>query len=68
MGDIYGIIYIEPASTIRILAHELGHQTGVLDDGPEKMNNINIWENPIMSEIDGKERVSYSDGIIMLFF
>ena len=46
-------------SLTRILAHELGHLTGTRDDGEGKMNNINEWENPIMTPIDGLERMKY---------
>ena len=49
------------ASTTRILAHELGHLTGTLDDGPGKMNNVNKWENPIMKHINGCLRTKYSN-------
>lgn len=35
----------------RMLAHEIGYLTGTRDDGPERMNNIRRWENPIMNEI-----------------
>ena len=44
---------------MRILVHELGHQTGTLDDGIGKMNNVKKWENPIMMGIDGWLRVKY---------
>ena len=47
--------YIQAASTIRMLAHELGHQTGTLDE----MNNIKKWENPIIIEIEGYVRIKY---------
>ena len=50
------------ASTPRILAHELGHLTGTGDTGPGRMNNINTWENPIMSPIEGYSRTSYGSG------
>jgi RHS repeat-associated protein len=48
------------ASRTRILAHELGHLTGTLDDGPNRMNNIREWENPIMEPLEGYSRTSYS--------
>jgi RHS repeat-associated protein len=47
------------ASTTRILAHELGHLTGTDDDGPDNMNNVNTWENPIMFLIDHFKRTKY---------
>ena len=46
-------------STTRILAHELGHCTGTLDDGPNNMNNVNKWENSIMFPIEGYNRTRY---------
>jgi RHS repeat-associated protein len=47
------------ASTTRILAHELGHLTGTLDNGPGSMNNVNTWENPIMNPLEGYSRTKY---------
>jgi len=47
------------ASTTRILAHELGHLTGTMDSGPNRMDNVNQWENPIMAPIEGFNRTSY---------
>jgi RHS repeat-associated protein len=39
------------ASTLRIIAHELGHAvTGTHDDGPGRMNNVNANENPIATQ------------------
>ena len=49
----------KPASTTRILAHELGHLTGTKDDGPRRMNNVNTWENPIMNPLEGYNRTAY---------
>ncbi len=51
---------IEPASTTRILAHEMGHLTGTLDDGINNMNNVNLYENPIMQQLGGHRRTSYT--------
>ena len=49
-----------PASTLRILAHELGHSvTGRGDNGPGMMNNITWNENPIMMELGRPPRISY---------
>ena len=45
-----------PASTTRILGHELGHLTGTVDDGNL---NVNMWENPIMTGLGGFPRTSY---------
>ena len=47
------------ATTNRILAHELGHLTGTLDDGPNQLNNVNTWENPIMGPLEGANRTVY---------
>ena len=66
-------VYVDPNSNIsfqsdcgtkkfsipRILAHELGHLTGVRDDGLSKMNNVNAWENPIMYPLEGYNRTQY---------
>jgi hypothetical protein len=52
-------ITTEPASTTRILSHELGHTTGIGDTGPGQMDNIIKNENPIMIPLEGKERISY---------
>lgn len=49
----------QTATPLRILAHELGHLTGARDNGPGRMNNVNGYENPIMTPIDGLTRVSY---------
>ncbi|MEN0059685.1 MAG: RHS repeat-associated core domain-containing protein [Bdellovibrio sp.] len=50
---------VQAASPLRILAHELGHLTGTRDNGPGRMNNVNRYENPIMTPIDGLIRTSY---------
>lgn len=50
---------LKRASTARICAHELGHLTGMADIGPNRMANINAYENPIMSPIEGYRRISY---------
>jgi hypothetical protein len=40
-----------PASLERAIAHELGHTLGTGDDGPGKMNNVNLNENPISTQL-----------------
>jgi RHS repeat-associated protein len=49
----------KPASTTRILAHELGHCTGTRDSGPNNMDNVNAYENPIMNPLEGYDRTQY---------
>ena len=48
-----------PLSLDRIVAHELGHVAGELDDGPSDLNNINRWVNPIMYELGSPYRRLY---------
>lgn len=51
-----------PASTTRIVAHELGHAiVGTRDDGSKRMNNVNLNENPIVTALDPPEpaRIRY---------
>jgi len=49
-----------PATTRRILSYELGHSVfGALDDGINRMNNINLNENPIMNELGMPLRLEY---------
>jgi len=57
---IYTANGIEAATTTRILAHEMGHLTGTLDDGLNSMNNVNMYENPIMQALGGSRRTSYT--------
>jgi hypothetical protein len=49
---IHTTMGIQPASTARIIAHELGHAvTGVGDTGPGNMDNVNQNENPIATQL-----------------
>lgn len=57
---IYTSNGFEAASTTRILAHEMGHLTGMLDDGLNSMNNVNLFENPIMQQLGAPRRTSYT--------
>ena len=43
----------------RLLAHELNHLRGYLDDGPNQMNNVEASENLIAKELKKSRRVSY---------
>jgi hypothetical protein len=48
------------ASLERIIGHELGHTLGTDDDGPGKMNNVNLNENPISTQLgEPYHRISY---------
>ena len=35
----------------RAIAHERGHTLGTDDDGPGNMNNVNLNENPISTQL-----------------
>jgi RHS repeat-associated protein len=49
---IHTTMGIQPASTARIIAHELGHAvTGVGDTGPGNMDNVILNENPIATQL-----------------
>jgi len=50
-----------PASTARILGHEMGHLANLHDDGPGQMNNVLINENPIAAALNPPEppRIQY---------
>jgi hypothetical protein len=49
-----------PATTRRVIAHEFGHAImGTRDDGPGRMNNVRLNENPIMRELGEPERLAY---------
>ncbi len=50
---------VRTISTTRMIAHELGHAAGALDDGKDSMNNVEMWENPVMTPIDGLIRNEY---------
>ena len=48
------------ASTLRVLAHELGHKImGDLDDGLKHLNNTKRNENPIMNNLGEPARTRY---------
>ncbi|MDP3019170.1 MAG: RHS repeat-associated core domain-containing protein, partial [Methylococcaceae bacterium] len=48
------------APTESILGHEIGHAaTGIEDDGPNRMNNVNANENPIRQELGLPSRTNY---------
>ena len=50
----------KPASTIRIVAHEMGHlATGIRDRGPGRMDNVNANETPVMLELGYPRREKY---------
>jgi hypothetical protein len=49
-----------PATTQRIIAHELGHAVfSMADTGPGRMINVNINENPIMNSLGQPSRTRY---------
>jgi hypothetical protein len=49
-----------PASLQRAIGHELGHTLGTDDDGPGQMNNVNLNENPIATQLgEPYYRISY---------
>jgi hypothetical protein len=50
---------MQPMSKATTLGHELGHATGVLDDGDNAMNNVNINENPIRAGFGEPARTDY---------
>jgi len=50
----------QPAPTDAIMGHEIGHAaTGVQDDGPGDMNNVDQNENPIRQQLGEPPRVVY---------
>lgn len=51
---------LQPATLEDQMAHELGHlATGVRDTGPDKMDNINLNENPVRRSLSHPKRVTY---------
>ena len=63
--DKKGEFLIYQASRMRVLAHEMGHLTGTKDYKKilgftfNSTENIDSWENPIMTPIDGITRTTY---------
>jgi hypothetical protein len=50
-----------PASTARILAHEIGHVAyGIGDTGVGRMVNVIANENPVATELGEPARIRYS--------
>lgn len=48
-----------PASKATVLGHELGHAIGYWDDGPGRMNNVIVNENPIRAGLGEPPRTAY---------
>jgi RHS repeat-associated protein len=48
-----------PGSLERTIAHEVGHSLGTRDDGPGDMNNVNLNENPVATELGQPARTDY---------
>jgi RHS repeat-associated protein len=59
INTTYGV---QPASSERILGHEIGHTPaadGACDDGPGRMNNVLRNENPIANSLGQPSRTTY---------
>ncbi|EMW1265418.1 RHS repeat protein, partial [Escherichia coli] len=66
-------VFIEPNECVKLptaqglevtslaveLGHELGHAHGVHDDGGDRMNNVNLNENPIRAGLGENPRTAY---------
>ena len=50
---------VRKATLPRIIVHELSHALGYNDDGIDKLNNVNAYENPIMKDLGEKNRIKY---------
>jgi DNA polymerase III psi subunit len=49
-----------PSTPLGSLAHELGHVVfGTLDDGPNRMNNVKLNENPVRLQLGLRPRKKY---------
>jgi hypothetical protein len=58
-GSVPTTAGLRELSNEAIIAHELGHVTGALDDGPYEMNNVLANENPVRRELGEPERTEY---------
>ena len=50
---------MQHATTEILLAHELGHFMGYGDNGPDKMRNVIVNENPVRLELGYPARTTY---------
>ncbi len=51
---------MQPTDLEIVLGHELGHARGQRDDGPGRMNNVNVNENPVRRDLGYPARTSYT--------
>jgi RHS repeat-associated protein len=57
--DIMTPFGLRPAALDRIIAHELGHTLGTSDNGPDRMNNVRLNENPVAIALGEPVRIQY---------